>query len=122
MEFNLSRNVPELVLAQASSAPAFSPEPGLMRRILASNDNLMLVEHRMSDGWVGTRHSHPHDQLVYIIEGRLRVSVGSETFEAPAGTSFIVKGDVEHQAWALAPSLVLDSFTPRRRDYLPAQG
>ena len=119
MDVTLSRNVPELVLAQPNSAEAFSPEPGLTRRILANNANLMLVEHRMADGWAGTRHSHPHDQLVYIISGRLKVCVGSETFEAGPGVSFIVKGDVEHQAWALEPAHVLDTFTPTRHDYLP---
>jgi quercetin dioxygenase-like cupin family protein len=99
---------------------AFSPEPGLMRRILANNPKLMLVEHRMEPGWVGARHSHPHDQLVYIISGRLLFQHGSaEKLEVVAGDSFVVKGGVEHQAWALEASHVLDVFTPTRQDYLP---
>ena len=96
----------------------FSPEPKLQRRILASNDKLMLVEHRMECDWVGTRHSHPHDQAAYVISGHLRFLCGDEAFEAKAGDSFVVRGNVEHQAWALAPSVVLDVFTPTREDYL----
>jgi quercetin dioxygenase-like cupin family protein len=99
-------------------ARSFSPEPGLLRRILAHNENMMLVEHRMENGWVGTRHSHPHDQLVYVISGRLRFQCGDEIFEGGAGDSFILRGGVEHQAWALEPSQVLDVFTPYREDYL----
>jgi quercetin dioxygenase-like cupin family protein len=98
---------------------SFSPEPGLLRRIMAHNPNLMLVEHEMQAGWAGARHSHPHDQLVYVLRGRIRVSSGSEVFEASAGDSFVVDGGVEHQAWALEPSVVLDVFTPTREDYLP---
>ena len=98
------------------AAPS-QPEPGLIRRVLAHNPRLMLVEHRMQQGWAGTRHSHPHDQGVYVVCGRLRVSCGSETFELSAGDSFVVRGGVEHQAWALEPAVVLDAFTPTREDY-----
>jgi quercetin dioxygenase-like cupin family protein len=111
---------PDVMRVPASEAPAaFSPEPGLLRRILAHNENMMLIEHRMENGWVGTRHSHPHDQLVYVLAGRLRFQCGDESFEGGAGESFILRGGVEHQAWALEPSLVLDVFTPYREDYLP---
>jgi quercetin dioxygenase-like cupin family protein len=98
---------------------AFSPEPGLLRRIMANSANLMLVEHTMEAGWAGARHSHPHEQLVYVLRGRIRVCSGSDEFEAKVGDSFVVKGGVEHQAWALEPSVVLDVFTPARDDYLP---
>lgn len=107
-------------LSRCESEPATSaPEPGLLRRVLAHNPNLMLVEHRMEPGWVGTRHSHPHDQLVYVLAGRLEFQCGSEPkFEAKAGDSFVVKGGVEHQAWALEALHVLDVFTPTRAEFL----
>jgi quercetin dioxygenase-like cupin family protein len=79
----------------------------------------MLVEHHMELGWAGARHSHPHDQMVYVISGRLRFSCGTAEFEAAAGDSFVLRGGIEHQAWALAPSVILDVFTPCREDYLP---
>jgi len=106
----------------AISIDSFSPEPGLTRKILAHNDKLMLVQHVMVEGWEGARHSHPHDQLVYVVLGRLRVSVGNQSFDVVSGDSFVVNGGVEHQASALEASLVLDVFTPAREDYLPGQG
>ena len=109
----------DLMLVRAGQSRGYSPEPGLTRRILAHNASMMLVEHSMQEGWVGTRHSHPHDQLVYVIFGRLSFSCGAETFEASAGDSFVLKGGIEHHAVALEPSLVLDVFTPYRDDYLP---
>jgi hypothetical protein len=42
----------------------------------------------------------------------------SRTFEAGQGDSFVVHGGVQHQASALAPSVVIDVFTPCREDYL----
>jgi quercetin dioxygenase-like cupin family protein len=78
----------------------------------------MLVEHRMDATWAGAAHSHLHDQLVYIVSGRLRFSAGAELFEVGPGDSFVIKGGVEHQAWALEPAVVLDVFTPYREDYV----
>ena len=95
-----------------------TPEPGLTRRIGASNGKLMLAEHQMKKGWVGERHSHPHEQLVYVVSGHIRATVGSDTFEAHAGDSFVVAGGIEHEAAALADSIVVDVFTPAREDYL----
>ena len=108
----------DLMRVAPDEAHFFSPEPKLLRRILAHNEKLMLVEHRMEHGWAGARHSHPHDQMVYVISGHLRFLCGDEAFEAQAGDSFVVRGGVEHQAWALEPSVVLDVFTPTREDYL----
>lgn len=98
--------------------PGYSPESGLTRQVLASNEKLMLVRHVMQAGWKGARHSHPHEQLVYVISGHLRFTSGDATFEAIAGDSFIVPGGVEHEASALQASEVLDVFTPWRDDYV----
>jgi enamine deaminase RidA (YjgF/YER057c/UK114 family)/quercetin dioxygenase-like cupin family protein len=113
-----SRDPLETKVSRALSTNAFNPEPGLKRHILANNPELMLVEHHAEEGWAGARHSHPHHQLVYIVSGHLRVDVGGKTFEVRAGDSFVVDGGVEHQARALAPSVMLDVFTPTRKDYL----
>jgi len=94
-----------------------SPEPGLSRQVLAYNGKLMLVRHLMKEGWVGAKHSHPHEQLVYVIRGSIEFSAEGNTFEARTGDSFIVPGGVEHQARAIQESEVLDVFTPSRENY-----
>jgi quercetin dioxygenase-like cupin family protein len=101
-----------------SDAPSAFPEEGLARQVLAWNEHTMLVRHLMQTGWIGARHSHPHEQLVYVIHGRLLVTVGDRTFEAAAGDSFVVPGGVEHQASAVEQSEVLDFFAPFREDYV----
>ncbi len=102
----------------AKAADPSHPEPGLTRRVGAYNDKLFLAEHRMEQGWVGVAHSHPHDQIAYVISGHLRVKVGHQTFEIRSGDSFVIRGGIEHQATALQPSIVIDVFTPCREDYL----
>lgn len=107
----------EIKVSHQESVTPSDPEPGLKRQVLAYNQNLMLVRHVMRKGWQGTRHSHPHDQLVYVIQGRLQFTGGSSTFEVTTGDSFVVPGNVEHQASALEDSEVLDVFHPYREDY-----
>ncbi len=111
-------NFPNVDFVAAGDAKASLPEAGLERRTGAYNDKLSLAEHRMANGWVGAAHSHPHDQLVYVVSGHLRVIAGDRSFEARQGDSFVVRGGVQHQASALAPSVVIDVFTPCREDYL----
>src|SRR3954452_8802602 len=98
---------PDLMRVSHDAPVPFSPEPGLQRRVLAHNEKMMLVEHHMDKGWAGARHSHPQDQLVYLVSGHVRFSCGAEEFEVKGGDSFIVRGGIEHQAWALAPSVML---------------
>ena len=107
-----------LKVVDQNAATLFSPESGLTRQVLAYSENLMLVRHLMHKGWVGARHSHPHEQLVYVIRGQLRFTSGDQTFDAHSGDSFVVPGGIEHQASALADSEVLDVFTPFREDYV----
>jgi quercetin dioxygenase-like cupin family protein len=108
----------DVVLVTTAQAARSHPEPGLTRHVGAYNEKLFLAEHRMEKGWVGAAHSHPHEQIVYVISGHLRVSCAGQTFEVRSGDSFLVRGGVEHQASALEASHVIDVFTPCRNDYL----
>ena len=94
-----------------------TPEPGLRRQVMSYSPGMMLVRHRMKKGWVGARHSHPHEQLVYIVSGHLTFQHPGGVLEATTGDSFLVPGKVEHQASAQEDSEVLDIFTPYREDY-----
>jgi len=109
---------PDLVVVKVDAAPESKPEPGLTRKVMAYNDKLFLAEHQMVKGWVGSVHSHPHDQVVYVVRGHLKVTCQGKTFEICSGDSFVVRGDVEHGASALEDSLVVDVFTPCREDYI----
>jgi quercetin dioxygenase-like cupin family protein len=118
MEHGTTRGFPDYAFVRASEIKETTPEPGLTRRVGSYNDKIFLAEHRMVKGWVGARHSHPHDQVVYIISGRLKVTCGNDVFEAGQGDSFVVRGNLEHQASALEDSIVIDCFAPCRYDYL----
>jgi quercetin dioxygenase-like cupin family protein len=109
---------PDLVVVKADAAPESQPEAGLTRAVMAYNDKLFLAEHKMVKGWVGSLHSHPHDQVVYVVRGHLKVTCQGKTFDVRSRDSFVVRGGVQHGASAVEDSIVIDVFTPCREDYI----
>ena len=63
-------------------------------------------------------HSHPHDQAVDVVHGRLRVTCHPTAFDVQAGDTLVVRAGVEHSASAVEDSLVIDVFTPCRENYI----
>jgi len=110
-------NPPAIEVIPSNQEAMSTPEPGLRRQVMSYSPNIMLVRHTMTKGWVGARHSHPHEQMVYLVSGRIRFQHPGGVFEAGPGDCFLVPGNVEHQASALEDCEVLDIFTPVREDY-----
>lgn len=51
---------------------------GVSRKILAYDKNLMTVEVFFEEGAVGEMHSHPHEQITYVLEGKFEFTIGGE--------------------------------------------
>jgi quercetin dioxygenase-like cupin family protein len=102
---------------QSDDGKLTSPEPGLWRQVMSYSPNLMLVRHKIEPGWVGAAHSHPHEQLVYVVSGTIQLSVAGIPHHLRAGESILVAGGAEHQASSEQASEVLDIFAPFREEY-----
>lgn len=62
-------------------------------------------------------HTHPHEQIVNLLEGVFEMRVGGDTFIMAAGDSVLVPGGVEHSALAITDIRCIDVFHPVREDY-----
>ena len=91
--------------------------PGLWRRTLSYGQRLMVVQVTLEEGVVVPVHRHPHEQITYVIEGRLSMEVEGQTHVLGAGDSLLLPGDAEHGARAIERTLVIDIFSPPREDY-----
>ncbi len=98
-------------------AHAVGMMPGLTRRVLATSAGLMLAEFTFEQGAEVPVHSHPHDQVGYVVSGRMRMVIGELTTECGPGDSYHAPPDVPHSGVALVPAVVIDVFTPPREDY-----
>ena len=95
------------------------PLTGIQLKTLVYGERTLCAEFRMEKGNKLPVHSHPHEQSGYLVAGRIRLSIGEETFEAEPGDSWCIPGDVEHSADILADSVAIEVFSPVREDYLP---
>ena len=87
--------------------------------VLAESPEIMLVEFAFAEAARGCRTSHPHVQSTFVKAGRYRFTVGDETFEVGPGDAFVVPSGVTHGCKLLeGPGVLLDTFTPRRDDFL----
>ncbi len=91
--------------------------PGVELRAFAGT-NLMLSVVRLEPGSMVLDHSHPHEQMGILIEGRLEFTIGGVTRILVPGDMWRIPGGVVHKVKALdQPALALDVFHPIREDY-----
>jgi quercetin dioxygenase-like cupin family protein len=91
----------------------------MSRRVLPGTDGLMLVEVHFKKGGVGEAHAHAeHEQVSYVLKGRFEVEIGSERKILKAGQGFVAARNVRHGVLALEDSIILDAFSPARKDFL----
>jgi quercetin dioxygenase-like cupin family protein len=84
-----------------------------------SGDNVLMVMNWLQPGMEVRPHSHPFEQLAYIVSGRMKFTVGDEVFDAGPGSMIRIPPDVEHCGEPIGdePVLNLDVFSPIREDY-----
>jgi quercetin dioxygenase-like cupin family protein len=91
--------------------------PGIRRRTLAYGEHLMVTQFLISQGTTLPLHSHPHEQISYIVSGELEMQVGGQSYHLQPGDSLLLPGGMEHGALALQDVVVIDTFSPPREEY-----
>ncbi len=99
-------------------APLVEMVPGLIRRTLVSGKGLMICRFDLESGVQIPVHSHPHDQAGYVVSGRIEITVDGNSLELGPGDSYCAPPGVLHSARALEATIVVDTFSPPREDYL----
>ena len=108
-------------ISRSSEDTPVQTAPGRERRI-AHTDNLMVVVWDFADGPAkepDPPHSHPHEQVTYVVEGEVFFFIGEESSRLGPGDMVTVPPDQPHTVQPLTPRLrLLDSFTPLRNEFL----
>jgi quercetin dioxygenase-like cupin family protein len=90
------------------------------RKLLSYGGELMMAEVTFKKGGVGEPHKHDeHEQISYIVNGSFEVTVNGKKSVVKKGDGFYAAKKVEHGVVALEDnSVILDIFTPIRKDFL----
>jgi quercetin dioxygenase-like cupin family protein len=62
-------------------------------------------------------HHHIHEQITFVIEGELELTVENDTFTLTEGTAHVIASAKVHSAIARKDCIVVDVFSPVRDDY-----
>ena len=94
-------------------------------------DQVLLCRVQYEPGKQVTRHAHEHtEQLMAVVEGTVRMTIGDETRELVPGDVVCVNRGIEHELYseggvtffeALAP-VPLDHVPDKQRDLVLAEG
>ncbi len=108
-------------LVRNAAAKPIEMLPGVVRRTLNAGERMMLIEVSMSQDAIVPWHTHPHEQVGYLVSGGLLFEIGEDdppkAEELSPGDSWLVPSNVPHQATALEPCLLVDIFSPPREEY-----
>lgn len=91
---------------------------GVRRRVLAHTPEAMTVEVEFQSGALGDPHSHVHVQTIFCASGKFRFTIEDKDVTVSAGESLIIPSNALHGCVALEDGKLIDSFTPRRDDFL----
>ena len=101
------------------NVPAKDLGGGVMRKVLSYSRNLMACELTFEKGAIGAAHSHPHEQIGYIISGRLVYQEAGQADKIlETGDTYYVAPNVVHGVQILEDTKLLDIFTPMREDFV----
>lgn len=92
--------------------------PGVRRRTVASGDQIHQIFVQLDEGAVVPIHQHVHEQVAFVVSGRLRFLLPDGPREVGPGESVMLPSNLPHGVEVIEPATVIDTFSPPREDML----
>ena len=93
----------------------------LLGRQLVVGQNIMLARVLLKKGCVVPEHSHPNEQVTYILEGALKFWIDGREIVVNAGEKLTIPPNMPHKAEAMKDTVDLDVFHPPRADWMSGE-
>jgi quercetin dioxygenase-like cupin family protein len=90
---------------------------GVRRKILAYDEQLMMVRVSFEKGGIGSLHQHRHVQITNVESGKFEVEIGGKKSILQAGDAFYVPPNALHGCVCLEAGVLIDVFSPMREDF-----
>ncbi len=87
-------------------------------RRYVSGEKATLANFQLKKGAIVPEHHHPNEQISYVLNGCIKVTVPDKDFLVHSGEVIIIPSNIPHQFEAVDDSLVLDVFCPIREDWI----
>ncbi len=91
--------------------------PRLQRQFVVGQE-IMVARVLLKKGCIVPEHSHPNEQLTYILDGALKFWIDGREIVVHAGEVLCIPSNMPHKAEAMADTVDLDIFNPPRADWI----
>ena len=71
----------------------------------------------VDEGAVMPQHSHMHEQVAHVLQGKFELTVNGETELLEPGKLAVIPPHIKHGGRAITYCELLDVFLPEREDY-----
>jgi quercetin dioxygenase-like cupin family protein len=106
------------VFIEDKDIPWETPDPGIRRKVMAYDEQLMLVKVEFQQGAVGALHEHYHSQISHVESGVFEITINGEKKVLKAGDAYYIPPHIVHGALCLEPGVLIDVFSPHREDFI----
>ncbi len=88
------------------------------QRKMVNGKNITFSEFRFAEGTQIPQHHHKNEQIIYVIQGSLKVIFDGETYVMNQGDLCLIPPERAHSFEALEETLCLQIFSPIRKDWI----
>jgi quercetin dioxygenase-like cupin family protein len=106
-----------VVLHRWADMPPEAVTDSITRKFITA-ERITLAHFELKQGGVVPRHKHESEQLSYVLRGALKFEIGGEGIVVRGGEVLEIPSWVEHRVDVLEDALVVDVFSPPRKDWV----
>ena len=96
--------------------------PGIQMKVVGHGEKTIAVLFLLEAGRTLPLHDHTYEQTGTLLMGRMRLTIGEETYQVTPGDAWTIPPNVPHKAEIEETSEVFEVFSPVREDYLKQAG
>jgi len=100
-----------------ADVPRVSLTPEITTQLVPGH-NMTLSFSEVPPGAAGAIHSHPHEQMIVVLSGRVDILIDGKAYRVGVGDVVWIPGDVPHGGMGLdEPCRMVEIFAPARKDF-----
>lgn len=115
MQF-ISQKIFNMEASELAALPEKEVFPGYTGRFIHT-ERMTIAHWRIRADCPLPEHSHPHEQVVHVLEGVFELTVAGTPHRLGAGMVFTIPSNVPHSGVGITDCKIIDTFCPVREDY-----